>query len=406
MSGIVDRLSDSIAPRAQALQRGLASAERSPRMAVVIGRLVGLAMIVCIVTGVYSHLLQNPLPWLALPTRPVQLYAWSQGLHIAVGSALIPLLLAKLWVVYPRLFDWPPVRSIADIAERASIAVLVSTSLLQVLMGTLNTFQWYPWPFSFRATHWALTWVILGALLIHIAVKLPLIVRLWRRGAPDAEHPDTNPDTEPDAEQPDQRTATLRRRGFLIGVGASTGTLVVLTAGQSFAPLGGLNAFGPRVQYNGPQQLPVNKTAAQAEVTETAMDPKWTLTVTARDGTSRAFSRAELAQLPQTSARLPIACVEGWSTEADWTGVVLADLLDQVGIPASSTVRLASLQQRGGFRATTMTPEFTRDRLTLIALKLNGETLNLDHGYPARVIAPARSGVLQTKWLSTIEEVR
>jgi DMSO/TMAO reductase YedYZ molybdopterin-dependent catalytic subunit len=38
----------------------------------------------------------------------------------------------------------------------------------------------------------------------------------------------------------------------------------------------------------------------------------------------------------------------------------------------------------------------------LIALRLNGEALHLDHGYPARLIAPNRPGVLQTKWISRI----
>ena len=44
-----------------------------------------------------------------------------------------------------------------------------------------------------------------------------------------------------------------------------------------------------------------------------------------------------------------------------------------------------------------------RDELTLVALELNGEVLDIDHGYPARLIAPARPGVLQTKWLSSLE---
>ena len=42
---------------------------------------------------------------------------------------------------------------------------------------------------------------------------------------------------------------------------------------------------------------------------------------------------------------------------------------------------------------------------TLIALQLNGQPLDIDHGYPARLIAPTRPGVLQTKWLSRIEIV-
>ena len=37
---------------------------------------------------------------------------------------------------------------------------------------------------------------------------------------------------------------------------------------------------------------------------------------------------------------------------------------------------------------------------TQVGLRLNGQTLHPDHGYPARLIAPARPGVLQTKWVS------
>jgi DMSO/TMAO reductase YedYZ molybdopterin-dependent catalytic subunit len=40
--------------------------------------------------------------------------------------------------------------------------------------------------------------------------------------------------------------------------------------------------------------------------------------------------------------------------------------------------------------------------LTLLAYAVNGETLNLDHGFPCRLIAPNRPGVLQTKWVARI----
>jgi DMSO/TMAO reductase YedYZ molybdopterin-dependent catalytic subunit len=43
-----------------------------------------------------------------------------------------------------------------------------------------------------------------------------------------------------------------------------------------------------------------------------------------------------------------------------------------------------------------------RDPLTLLALRLHGRTLHLDHGYPCRLIAPNRPGVLQTKWVARI----
>ena len=36
------------------------------------------------------------------------------------------------------------------------------------------------------------------------------------------------------------------------------------------------------------------------------------------------------------------------------------------------------------------------------ALYVNEERLNLDHGYPVRLIGPNRPGVLQTKWVERV----
>jgi hypothetical protein len=181
MTHLTDRLSSALAERAAETRTRLESPVRTTRMAVVIGRLLAVAFLVCFATGLYSHFLQDPLPWMVFPTEPAQLYGWTQGIHLATGIAAVPLLLAKLWTVYPRLFAWPPVTSLGTLLERVSIAVLVASALLEVTIGVLNTYQWYPWPFSFRRTHYGLAWVIIGSLAIHIAVKLPLIARHWRR---------------------------------------------------------------------------------------------------------------------------------------------------------------------------------------------------------------------------------
>lgn len=196
----------------------------------------------------------------------------------------------------------------------------------------------------------------------------------------------------------------IGRRVFLSGVAASAIGLVALTAGQSFDVLAPLNLFAPRVKGAGPQGLPVNRTAAQAGVTESAADPAWELEVRGRGGV-RSYSRQMLASLPQAEAELPIACVEGWSTTARWRGVRLRDLLAEAGASPAATIGLESLQLRGAYRATTMPPHYAWDPLTLVALEVNGEPLDLDHGHPARIIAPGRPGVLQTKWLSRIEEL-
>ncbi len=166
----------------------MASPNRNARSAVVLGRLLGIAFLVCFGTGVYSHFLQDPLPGMRFPTRPVQLYQFTQGLHVTAGIAIIPLLLAKLNAVMPALAQTPPVRGVLHLLERLSIAVFVSAALVQVFTGLVNTYQWYPWPFPFRQVHYALSYVLIGSLVLHIGTKLPIIVRYWRkRDAYDAD---------------------------------------------------------------------------------------------------------------------------------------------------------------------------------------------------------------------------
>lgn len=400
-TSITERLSTALGERSERVRRALGSPLRTTRQAVVIGRLLGVAFIICFLTGVYSHLLQDPLPWLPLAVGPDHLYAWTQGTHVVVGSLLVPLLLAKLWVVFPKLFTWPAVRSLPHLLERVSLAVLVATALMVPITGILNTLQWYPWAFSFRRTHFALAWVLIGALVVHIAVHLPLIARHWRADA------EADKDAGPDADAggssgPAEDRHDVSRRGFLWGVGGASALFGVAAVAHAASPIGPFSLKQPRARIGSPQDLPVNRSARQADVDPAAAGAAWMLTLGA-GATALALSRTDLEALPQHTEILPISCVEGWTVDATWTGVRLRDLLALVGAPADATVRLRSLQRRGAFGATTMPAAYAQDPRTLVALRLNGEELDLDHGYPARVIAPGRPGVLQTKWLTSIE---
>src|SRR5690606_35437235 len=117
------------------------------------------------------------------------------------------------------------------------------------------------------------------------------------------------------------------------GVGAAAATVTAVTAvtaGQTFPPLRDLTLLAPRHPDHGPQGLPVNRTAAQAGLSEAELSPSvWRLTVTGPRGFT--VSLAELRAMPQHTARLPIACAEGWSADAEWTGVRLAELLRRAG---------------------------------------------------------------------------
>jgi DMSO/TMAO reductase YedYZ molybdopterin-dependent catalytic subunit len=189
----------------------------------------------------------------------------------------------------------------------------------------------------------------------------------------------------------------LSRRGFLTTVGAAAGVVTLATVGDTVGPLSRLSPLAPRRASAGPQHLPVNKSGASARVEQAAVDPAYRLVVA-----GLALSVDELRSLPQHAATLPITCVEGWSAVGHWSGVRLRDLLDRAGIGPDRWVRVESLERSGLYRTSEVSPTYARDPLTLLALRLGGQPLALDHGFPCRLIAPNRPGVLQTKWVHRI----
>ncbi|MBU8824270.1 molybdopterin-dependent oxidoreductase [Mycolicibacterium goodii] len=353
-----------------------------------VGLVLGIAVTVCFVTGLISHFIQHPQPWFFWPTRPVWLYRATQGLHIISGIAAIPLIVVKLWSVWPKLFERPVIGGPVRQLERASILVLVGALLFQLSTGIMNIAQWYAFEFFFTTSHYAMSYVAAGAVLVHIAVKLPVIRRAL--GEPLDQSSGDLPDG-------------LSRRTVLRGTWLAVAVATVATAGQTVPALRGVSVLAPR-SGRGPQGVPVNRSAVAAGVLRTARSPQYRLTVT-HGATTRTFTLDELQAMSQHTHRLPIACVEGWSVDAEWTGVVLADLVAAVGGTPDSDVRMISLEPPGPYSRTVLPARHARDPKTLIALRLNGETLDLDHGYPCRLIAPTRPGVLQTKWLSRIEVV-
>ncbi len=366
---------------------------RSAAVAARVGLWLGVAFGLCFLTGLVSHYAQLPHQPIPFPSRPVWGYRVTQGLHVISGSAAVPLLLVKLWTVYPRLFLRPHRRVrgvLVELAERGSIAVLVASSVFLLASGLVNMTAWYPWDFSFRSTHYALAWVAIGALVLHVALKLPRI-----RQALQSDLDDPSLDR-PTAREP----GAFSRRGLLHTTWLAAGVAVLATAGNSVGGLREVSVLAVR-SSDGPQGLPVTKSAAAAGVEEAATSSGYRLMVE-HAGRILSLTRDELGGLPQVTETLPMACVEGWSENAEWTGVRLRSLLELIGAPARSQVWFQSLQESGPFRTSLLPAGFAADERTLVALQLNGEPLSLDHGFPARLIAPNRPGVRQTKWLSRV----
>ena len=360
------------------------------RTAAILGIGLGVTFTVCFLTGLYSHLLQQPPSWWDVPATPAGLYRITQGLHVATGLATIPLLLAKLWSVHPRLLTWPPARSLPHLLERLLLVVLVSGAVFQLFTGTANILRWYPWRFFFPTGHYWVSWMVMGALVAHIGAKAPVTAHALGRKAVVLRS---------------RRAETpIGRRGFLAATAGAMGLVTLFTVGQTVAPLRKLAIFAPRRPDIGPQGLPVNQTANEAGVVDASLDPGWRLRISGAVARPIELDLAALRAMDQRTADLPIACVEGWSAQGTWRGVPVVQLLQLAGVAADRRldVEVRSLEANGLYGRSRLSDSQARHPDTLLALELNGEALHLDHGFPCRLIGPNRPGVLQTKWVTEL----
>jgi DMSO/TMAO reductase YedYZ molybdopterin-dependent catalytic subunit len=353
-----------------------------------LGLALGVSFSVCFLTGVLSHLIQDPPGWFHWPPRPAGLYRVTQGVHVATGIASIPLLLAKLWVVYPKLFASPPFESVAHFLERAAILPLIAGGLFELFTGLANMNLWYPWPFNFRIAHYWVAWITIGALIVHVGAKWATTrAALTKRAAAPPRATDTG---------------GLDRRAFLATVAGASGLLTLFTIGQTVRPLERLALLAPRRPDTGRQGFPVNRSAVEAGVVRSARSDDFRLRVDGKVTSRLELALDDLHALPQHEATLPIACVEGWSASRRWRGVRLRDLLARAGAARDAEVRVESLQRRGAYATSDVNRAQVDDPDTLLALEVDGEPLHLDHGYPVRLIGPNRPGVLQTKWVTRV----
>jgi DMSO/TMAO reductase YedYZ molybdopterin-dependent catalytic subunit len=392
---------------------------RGPWLTSAFGLVLLVTVPVIAITGLLSYAAYSPqlgqaLPadvgWLRLPafswpTRPSWLYRLTQGLHVGLGLLIVPVVLAKLWSVMPRLFVWPPARSIAQLLERLALVMLVGGLLFQIVTGVLNIQYDYIFGFSFYDGHYFGAWVFIAGFLMHIALKIPhMITGLRSLSFREVLRTSVN-DTRPQPPDPAGLVAaepgepTMSRRGALALVGSGVLLIAVLTSGQTLG--GAARSTALLLPRGRGRDFPVNKTAASAGITPESVGANWRLTL--RGGPSEVvLDRATLCGLPQRTVRLPIACVEGWSTVQSWTGVPLAELARMAGVRAPRAARVTSLQRGGAFGQAMLQANQIGDSDALLALRVNDVDLSMDHGYPARVIVPALPGVHNTKWVASI----
>jgi DMSO/TMAO reductase YedYZ molybdopterin-dependent catalytic subunit len=398
---------------------------RGPWLTAVLGLVLLVGLTVVVGTGLLSYAAYNPaLPGndptpgkglfgfylFSWPTDPPWLYRLTQGLHVMLGLALVPVVLAKLWSVIPKLFEFPPVRSPAHALERVSLLLLVGGVIFEFATGILNIQVFYVFPFSFYAAHLYGAWVTTGALVVHVALKFSTMRRSLRLHSvasvlrtPTAA---TVQDPPHDLVAGDPDAPTVSRRGALALVGGASVAIAGLSVGQTLdGPLRASALLSPHDRGLGAaaNDFPVNRTAAAAGISTTGVR-SWRLELIGPAGVHR-FDRAALLALPQRTFALPIACVEGWSVSREWTGVPLRDLLALAGGGPRDRLLVESFQAGGPFGRVSLSVAQSHAQRSLLALRVGGADLSLDHGFPARVVVPAAPGVHATKWVGRMTVV-
>ncbi len=126
----------------------------------------------------------------------------------------------------------------------------------------------------------------------------------------------------------------------------------------------------------------------------------WRLAVDGMVARPVSFSLAELKSFPHSTQITFIACEEGWSYIAEWSGVPLAHLLDLVGaLPQARYIVYRSIQPdwwESIDMADALHPQ------TLLTLGMNGGELPVPFGGPLRLRVPRQLGYKNVKYITSL----
>ena len=162
--------------------------------------------------------------------------------------------------------------------------------------------------------------------------------------------------------------------------------------------------------YNGPGVQPLVPNDKFYTVTKNVVDPNvaraiWGLEIWGMVDRERAYDFDEIASLPAVEQETTLMCISnrigaGLASNAIWTGVPMADLLNEAGVKDEAVEVM--LYGADGY-TDTFPIEKALDPTTLVVYRMNGEPLPERHGYPVRVIVPGLFGEKNVKWVTGIE---
>jgi DMSO/TMAO reductase YedYZ molybdopterin-dependent catalytic subunit len=155
---------------------------------------------------------------------------------------------------------------------------------------------------------------------------------------------------------------------------------------------------------------------------------QWRLSLRGCVQTPLTLDLETLLEMPRHTVRVTMECAgngrahlaprpvsQPWLTgavgTADWTGVRLADLLEDAGVTSDAVDVVFSGDDHGvergvedDYRRGLSLPDASAADV-IVAYEMNGMPLPPQHGYPARLVVPGWYGMAHVKWLRDIEVI-
>ena len=327
------------------------------------------------------------------PTAPAWLYALTQGLHVVSGARRDPDPAGEALVGDAEAVRVAAVRSPAHALERLSLALLVGGSLFVFFTGRPQHPALLPVELlSFVPAHYYGAFIFLAALGLHLVIKLPVALRAFRERGVLAPLRDDLAHTEPEPaarghDGPARPGARRRSPAAACWRPSARGSLGLARDRASASrrrPAARARVFWRRAAASsatGPNGFPVNKTAAAVGIEPERTGAGWRLRST---GARRVeLSRDELLAMPQrdrvAADRLRRGLVDDPGVDRGAAARPRARSPDATASRARPSTRCS---RRGSFSAATLSGGQVADARSLLALRVNGADLSLDHGYP------------------------
>jgi DMSO/TMAO reductase YedYZ molybdopterin-dependent catalytic subunit len=126
----------------------------------------------------------------------------------------------------------------------------------------------------------------------------------------------------------------------------------------------------------------------------------WRLDVGGMVAHPASFSLAELRSFPSRSQITHLACEEGWSFIAEWTGVPLHHVLSVVGAQSQARYVVYFSIQRNWWESIDMADAMHPQ--TLLVYGMNSGELPMGHGGPLRMRVPRQLGYKNVKFITRL----